>query len=276
MNLNHAQEAALHIQNVHPNFKPRVAIICGSGLGSLAEQLTDAKSISYQDLPGFPVSSVVGHAGQMVLGKLNNCPVVCMQGRPHVYEGVSDDAIKTYVRTLKLIGVEIFFATNASGSLREEVGPGSLVAINDHIHFQGRNPLLGPNEDEFGERFFPLDNTYDPALREVLHGCAKQLDLKLPEGVYISVLGPNYETAAEIRAFKMWGADVIGMSTIPEILVTKHCGMRCLIVSTITNYATGLTKVSHSHDAVVAAAQQASIQLIELIKSFCERIHDGI
>lgn len=262
------EQAAEIIRQAKPDFKPQVAIVLGSGLGRLAEQITDATSIAYHDIPGYPVSTVVGHSGQMILGYLESVPVVCLQGRPHRYEGTEAAVFKTFVRTLKLLGCEIFLATNASGSLRKEVGPGSLVLIKDHINMQGFNPLIGENQEEFGERFFPLDNSYDFKLREQFQTAAKQLGIALNEGVYLSVLGPNYETAAEIRAFQALGADVVGMSTVPEVLVARHCGLRVAVLSTITNLGTGLTTVSHSHEAVCKAADLATDKLCQLISKF--------
>ena len=249
-----------------PDFKPTIGVVLGSGLGHLAEELEHATSISYESLPGFPKVSVHGHSGQLVLGEFNGVGVVFLQGRAHSYEGYNHEAVKTYVRTLKLLGCQYFLATNASGSLREDVPPGELMLITDHINFQPDNPLVGPNDDEFGPRFFPLDNAYDGAMREQIKKVAKDEEITLHEGVYISVLGPNYETAAEIRAFRNMGADAVGMSTVPEVLVANHCGMKVAVIATITNYATGLATTSHSHEAVVATANEASIKLSRLIK----------
>lgn len=263
-----AHIAAAQIKKQYPDFKPVLGIVLGSGLGSFAEQLEDSISISYQQLPGFPQMTVHGHGGNLVLGRLNGVDIVCLQGRAHTYEGVGYEIVKTYVRTLKLLGCEYFFATNASGSLREDVGPGELMLIKDHINLQPSNPLVGPNDEAFGTRFFPLDNAYDLATRQLLLKIAQQEDINLHQGVYLSVLGPNYETAAEIKAFRILGADAVGMSTVPEVLVANHCGMKVAVIAIITNYATGLATSSHSHEAVVLMAAQAAEKLNQLLTCF--------
>ena len=261
--------AAEYIKKNHPTFKPRIGIVLGSGLGQFADELKDAVSINYEDLPGFPKTTVKGHGGKLILGYSNGVGVVCLQGRAHTYEGIEHyETVKTYVRTLKVLGCEYFIATNASGSLREDVGPGELMLISDHINFQPSNPLIGPNDDEFGPRFYPLDNAYDLSMRSKFITIAKNNKINLNEGVYISVLGPHYETAAEIRAFKILGADAVGMSTVPEVLVANHCGMKVAVIAMITNYATGLSTTSHSHDAVVHTASSAAIKLNALLKHY--------
>ncbi len=264
-----AHLAAAHIKQQHSSFKPTIGIVLGSGLGSFAEQLENPVTISYEELPGFPKITVHGHGGNLVLGQLNGVGVVCLQGRAHTYEGIHNyETVKTYVRTLKLLGCEYFLATNASGSMREDVGPGELMLITDHINLQPSNPMVGLNDDEFGPRFFALDNAYDQGLREQLLKLAHIENINLHQGVYLSVLGPNYETAAEIRAFRILGADAVGMSTVPEVLVANHCGMKVAVIATITNYATGLSHTSHSHEAVVLMANHAAEKLNVLVKQF--------
>ncbi|NCX96632.1 MAG: purine-nucleoside phosphorylase [Chitinophagia bacterium] len=264
----HAHQVCTIIQKQFPDFKPKIGVILGSGLGSFAEQLTDNKKISYATLPGFPSCDVKGHAGTLSLGYLGNTGVVCMQGRAHSYEGMQNEVVKTYVRTFKLLGCEQLLIVNAAGSLREDVAPGELVLINDHINLQPTNPLVGKNDEEFGPRFFPLDKAYDLDMRKKLQSIASQNSINLHEGVYIATLGPNYETAAEIRAFKVLGADVVGMSTVPEVLVASHCGLKVAVISTITNFATGLTTISHSHDEVVKTAAKAASKLNILLSEF--------
>jgi len=268
MNPTPAHLAATKIKERFPSFKPTIGVVLGSGLGSFGDQLQDATSISYDELPGFPKLTVHGHSGNLVLGHLGGVNVICLQGRAHSYEGPNHDTVKTYVRTLKLLGCDYFFATNASGSLREDVGPGELMLITDHINLQPGNPLIGPNDEEFGPRFVPLDNAYDHGMRETLIALAHQENITLTRGIYLAVIGPNYETAAEIRAFRTMGADAVGMSTVPEVLVANHCGMKVAVISTITNYATGLSSVSHSHESVVETATQASEKLNRLVKQF--------
>lgn len=257
------------------DFTPSIGIVLGSGLGSFAEQLDEAQTISYDDLPGFPKITVKGHGCNLVIGRLSGVGVVCLQGRAHTYEGASYEVVKTYVRTLKLLGCDYFLATNASGSLREDIGPGELMLITDHINMQPGNPLVGPNDDEFGPRFPPLDNAYDRGMREKLLMLAHKEDIALHQGIYLSVLGPNYETAAEIRAFRILGADAVGMSTVPEVLVANHCGMKVAVISVITNHATGLSYSSHSHEAVVLMASQAAIKLNRLVKRFVAELTCG-
>ncbi|KTD50789.1 purine-nucleoside phosphorylase [Legionella quateirensis] len=269
LNKTHAHLAADRIQSLLPSFNPTVGVILGSGLGQFAEELEDAVVINYKDLPGFPNTTVQGHGGKLILGYCGGIAVVCLQGRAHTYEGLEHyDTVKTYVRTLKLLGCSHFIATNASGSLREDVGPGELMLITDHINLQPSNPLIGPNDDDFGPRFYPLDNAYDKVMQEDLLSTAQKHSIKLNQGVYISVLGPHYETAAEIRAFKILGADAVGMSTVPEVLVANHCGMKVAVIAMITNYATGLSKTSHNHQAVVEMASSAAVKLNTLLKHY--------
>jgi xanthosine phosphorylase len=251
-----------------PNFQATLGIVLGSGLGRFADQLDNAISISYSELPGFPKLTVPGHSGHLILGYLNEIGVVCLQGRPHSYEGTDQETVKTYVRTLRLLGCEYFLATNSSGSLLENIGPGELMLISDHINMQPSNPLIGPNDDEFGPRFIPLDNAYDQGMRARLLQIAHEENIPLHQGVYLAVLGPNYETAAEIRAFRILGADAVGMSTVPEVLVANHCGMKVAVLAIITNYATGLAKTSHSHESVVLTAAAASEKVNRLLKRF--------
>ncbi|MBA2656145.1 MAG: purine-nucleoside phosphorylase [Tatlockia sp.] len=263
-----AHLAAEKIKELSSNFEPRLGIVLGSGLGSFAEQLENAITINYEEIPGFPKMTVKGHGGNLVLGYLNGMAIACLQGRAHSYEGCNHETVKTYVRTLHLLGCENFIATNASGSLHGDIGPGELMLIRDHINLQPGNPLTGPNDDEFGPRFFPLDNAYDKGLCKKLLQTAQKEQITLHQGVYLAVLGPHYETAAEIRAFRIWGADAVGMSTVPEVLVANHCGMKVAVISIITNYATGLTQISHDHGAVVEMAAQAADKLVRLIKQF--------
>lgn len=267
-NTTSAHLAAALIKQRLPHFKPKIGIILGSGLGGFVEQLNDAIFIDYEELPGFPKTTVQGHGGKMALGYLAGIGVICLQGRAHSYEGGNHDAVKTYVRTLKLAGCDYFLATNASGSLHQDVPPGELMLITDHINMQPGNPLVGCNDDEFGPRFLALDNAYDRSMREKLLRVAHKENISLNQGVYIAVLGPNYETAAEIRAFRILGADAVGMSTVPEVLVANHCGMKVAVIATITNFATGLDSTSHSHESVVLIASRAVEKLNRLLKQF--------
>ncbi len=266
--LSQAHLAAQIIQKQRPEFKPKLAIVLGSGLGGFADHLENKTSIDYDSLPGFPKVTVQGHTGNLVLGRLNGIDLICLQGRSHFYEGLGFDAVKTYVRTMKLLGCDYFMATNASGSLRADVGPGELMLITDHINLQPSNPLIGPNDDEFGPRFPPLDDAYDKTMRDSLLTLAHEEDITLHQGVYLAVSGPSYETSAEIRAFRTLGADAVGMSTVPEVLVANHCGLKTAVIAIITNYATGLATTSHNHEAVVAMAASAAKKLSRLIQQF--------
>ena len=266
---NYAHLAKDYIHKLLPSFKPTIGIVLGSGLGQFADELEDSTVISYEELPGFPKTTVQGHGGKLILGYWNGIGVVCLQGRAHTYEGLENyETVKNYVRTLKLLGCTYFIATNASGSLREDVGPGELMLITDHINLQPSNPLIGPNDDEFGPRFYPLDNAYDKTMRTDLLSIAQKNSIALNQGIYISVLGPHYETAAEIKAFKIMGADAVGMSTVPEVLVANHCGLKVAVIAMITNYATGLSKTSHSHEEVVKMASGAAVKLNTLLKQY--------
>lgn len=260
-----ADQAAALITMQYANYHPQVGIVLGSGLGGFVEYLERPVVIPYKELPGFPEASVHGHAGNLVLGTYAGVDVACLQGRAHYYEGDHSETVKTYVRTLQRLGCQYFIATNAVGSLNPEAKPGELMLITDHINFQGCNPLIGPNDDTFGPRFFPVDAAYNLSLREQFLSTASALQIPLHQGVYCAVLGPNYETAAEIRAFRLLGADVVGMSTVPEVLVAQHCGMKIAVISTITNFATGLNTTAHDHLEVVKVAAEGGKNLNKLL-----------
>lgn len=253
-------------------FKPKIAIILGSGLANFAEKIQDRFSIPYHELPGFPVSRVEGHPGQLILGTLNGVPVVCCQGRVHAYEGMQGKDFKLFIRTLKCLGCNSVLMTNTTGSLRKDFQPGQLVLISDHINFQPNNPLVGPNENEFGPRFFSMDEAYDKKLRQILQETAKQLDILLPEGIYFSILGPSFETPAEIRAFRILGADVIGMSTVPEVIVARHCDLKVAVISVVTNLAAGLSQKHITHEGTLQFAEKASENLGRLLESAIKQL----
>jgi xanthosine phosphorylase len=259
------EAAAAVIAARAPGFRPRVGLILGSGLGGIAEAITNPVVIPYGDLPGFHVSTVAGHAGRLVLGELAGVPVACLQGRAHVYEGVEPAALRAPVRALRAAGAELLLITSASGSLREEVGPGRLMLVTDHINMLGFNPLTGPNDDDVGPRFPSLRDAYDPELRDRLRAAA---DVPLAEGVYLAAAGPSFETPAEIRAFRTLGADAVGMSTVPETIVARHCGLRVAAVTTITNFAEGMSAEALSHEQTLRAAESAAGDLQRLIVRF--------
>lgn len=250
------------------DLQPELAIICGSGLGPLAGQLECPVKIAYEDIPGFPLCPVAGHAGEVVIGRLHGRCVMCLVGRAHLYEGGNVATIRTFVRTIKALGVSAMFVTSAVGSLRPEVGPGELVLITDHINFQFSNPLLGCNEETFGPRFIGLEDCYHPQLRQQLMDASQNIDGNLYPGVFLGTIGPSFETPAEIRAFSMLGGDVVGMSVIPEMIVAKHCGLPAAAVSVVTNLAAGLSEQNLSHEITLEGAAQGTERMIQLTQQF--------
>jgi xanthosine phosphorylase len=265
-------EAADLIRARKPGFEPRVAMILGSGLGVLAEQMGDAVAIGFDQLPGFPISTVHGHAGELVLGTLAGVPVACMKGRGHFYEGYGMGVMTSAIRTLKLLGCETLFVTNAAGSLRPEVDAGSLVALTDHINMLPGTPLVGPNDDRFGPRFFSMANAYDSDLRDLVKASAAAKGITLHEGVFVAYPGPNFETAAEIRMMARLGADVVGMSVVPEVVSARHCGLKVACVSVITNLAEGMSPFPLSHEQTLKYAAIGAKDLVMLILAFLERV----
>jgi xanthosine phosphorylase len=262
-------DAAAAIRARAPGFAPRLGLVLGSGLGPLADGIASAIALSYTDIPGFPRPAVDGHAGSLVLGTLGGLPVACLQGRVHLYEGQGATPVKMLVRTVKLLGCEGLLLTNAAGSLRPDMGAGSLMAIADHINMQSMNPLAGPNDDEFGPRFPPMDGAYDADLRARLRAAAGRAGVALAEGIYAAILGPSFETPAEIRALGRLGADAVGMSTVPEVIVARHCGLRVAAISVITNLAAGMGD-SLSHEQTLREAAGAAARLKAVVAAFCE------
>jgi xanthosine phosphorylase len=247
---------------------PRLGIVLGSGLGGLADLLADAVAIPYAEIPGFPTSTVPGHAGRFLVGELDGVTVACMQGRFHLYEGHPPATIRLPIRTFAALGVEALLLTNAAGSLRAEARPGSLMLITDHLNFMWTNPLVGPNDDAWGERFVSLEDAYDPELRSRLLGFAADLGIRLHEGVYCGLLGPLFETPAEIRAYRAMGADAVGMSTVPEVIVARHAGLRVVAISAITNLAVGMSDVPIDHEQTLRGAAIAAADLTRLVRAF--------
>jgi xanthosine phosphorylase len=230
----------------------------------------DPEVIGYEALPGFPRTSVEGHEGRAVLGRIRDVPVAVLQGRAHLYEGGDLERLRTPVRALCAAGAEILVLTNAAGSLRADLGPGRLMLISDHINMTGVNVLAGPNADELGPRFPSLRDAYDPELRERLRVAAAELGIELAEGVYLAVLGPTFETPAEIRAYAKLGADAVGMSTVHETAVARHVGLKVAAVSAITNLAEGMSEEPLSHEQTLRDAQRAADALAPLLVRFVE------
>jgi xanthosine phosphorylase len=252
-----------------PNFSPRAAMILGSGLGAFADNLDNKVVIPYEDLDGFPVSTVVGHSGELVLGSLHGIEIVCMKGRGHFYEHQSMKVMTTPVRTFKRLGCELLLVTNAAGSLRpERIGVGSLVIFSDHINTMPGTPMTGANDDSYGPRFFSLANAYDKDLRAEALNVAKAAGIAVNQGVFVSYSGPCFETAAEIRMMQIIGGDVVGMSVVPEVISAAHCGLPVLAVCAITNMAEGLGDVQLSHEQTLTSAKLAEADFIRLIERF--------
>jgi xanthosine phosphorylase len=250
------------------NFIPRVGLILGSGLSSLAEQIVNPVSIPYQAIPGLHMGGIQGHASLLVLGYLNDVPVICLRGRIHLYEGVPYDPIRTLVRIVKKMGASTFVITCAAGSLRPEVGAGELMMITDHINMHPGNPLVGSNDETIGPRFVGMEDAYDPNLQEIMASAADRLHIPLHRGVYLSTLGPSFETPAEIRAFRTLGADAVGMSVVPEVILARHCGLRVVCVAAITNLAAGMSKEKITHEGTLHFGELAARKLIKLIPAF--------
>ena len=254
-------------------YRPQTAVILGSGLGSVGEQIAEADYIPYEDVPGFPASHVAGHADRFVFGKLDGKEIVLMQGRYHYYEGLTMREVCFPVYVLRQLGVRTIVITNACGGINEEFAPGDLMLINDHINLTGANPLIGANDERFGPRFPDMTEVYDKELRTLAYERAEQLGVTLRQGVYAFFSGPCYETAAEIRANKALGADAVGMSTVPEATAAKYLGMRILGISCITNMAAGITGQALSEQEVLDNAALASENSCALVKEFVKRIY---
>jgi len=257
------------IKQHKPNFEPKAAFILGSGLGVIADELQDKVVIPYESLAGFPVSTVQGHSGELVLGTMNGVDVICMKGRGHFYEHQTMKVMTTPVRVFKRLGCEFLLVTNAAGSLRpDRIDVGSLVAFSDHINTMPESPMCGPNDEEYGPRFFSLANAYDKTLRAEALTVASQNNITLNEGVFVSYTGPNFETPAEIRMMQIIGGDVVGMSVVPEVISAAHCGLPVLAICAITNMAEGLGDVDLSHEQTLKCAKLAEGNFITLINEF--------
>ena len=249
--------------------QPTVALILGSGLGDLAREVRDATAIPYEEIPHFARSTVAGHAGRLILGTLAGVPVVVMQGRFHFYEGYSPQVLTLPVRVMSALGAHTLLVTNAAGGINPAYRPGDFMLITDHINLPGlagANPLLGPNEERFGERFTPLAKAYDANLRSLARAVGAAMpDLTLHEGVYAMVSGPSFETGAELRFLGAVGTDAVGMSTAPEVVVARHMGMKVLGISLITNAATGAESENVNHEEVLSTADAARERFVALV-----------
>ena len=254
-----------------PGFSAKLGIVASSGLSDFSTLLTRAVVIPYQEIPGVVAGSVAGHASKLVMGYLGDIPIVCLQGRLHRYEGAPYRSMQVLINLVKGLGADSIIITNVSGSLRASVGPGELVAINDHINFSFNSPLMGKNDDSVGPRFVSMTNTYDVQMNHVLKEIAHAQGFYLHEGVYVGVSGPHFETPAEIRMFQLLGGDVIGMSTIPDVLFAKHCGLKIAVLSAIVNLGAGMNageELSHEHtlDESAKCAKRLTNLIVEYIK----------
>ncbi|MFI3242159.1 MAG: purine-nucleoside phosphorylase [Alphaproteobacteria bacterium] len=258
----------ISIKNKIIGYNPSKLIILGSGLGAVAEALTDCKIIPYSEIDGFPDSTVTGHKGQLVVGRLNGVDILCMQGRVHLYEGYKVSIIDDIIKSFYDAGIRELIVTNAAGSLNVDMPAGSIMLINDHINFAGFNPLIGRNKDEYGPRFVDMSDAYNLELLTKVKSIAKKENIEVFEGVYLFVSGPTFETKAEIRAFKVLGADAVGMSTVPEVISAVHCGMKVLGISAITNLGTGLQSSPLSHQETLDVGSMASKKIVKLIKAY--------
>lgn len=267
-----AAEAARFIGAKIGGRKPRVAVVLGSGLGGVADAVEDAIEIPYGDIPFFPVSTVEGHAGKLIAGSIGGVDVVLMKGRFHFYEGYSMKEVTLPIRVFSLMGVRSLVLTNAAGGAAPDLKPGDLMLITDHINLMGDNPLMGANEERFGPRFPDMTDIYTPAYREVARSAAAEINLRLKEGVYLALRGPCYETPAEVRMFAQLGGAALGMSTVPEATVARHCGMSILAFSCITNSAAGMSGQEINHSEVMDIGAVAGRRLAELIVRVIPRL----
>ncbi len=252
--------------------RPEIALVLGSGLGAFADEFAGAAKIPYAQIPHFPQSTAIGHAGKLVIGKVGAIPVAGMQGRVHLYEGYSPKEVAFPIRVFARMGVKAVILTNAAGGIKREFVQGRLVVISDHINLQGVNPLMGPNDERFGLRFHDMTSAYDKRFREMTVGEGNRMGIGLFEGVYAGLLGPSYETPAEIRFLRGIGADLVGMSTVPEVIVARHSGIRVLGISCVTNAAAGILDQPLNHIEVLETAERVKGQFIGLLKGIAEAI----
>ncbi|ACY49045.1 purine-nucleoside phosphorylase [Rhodothermus marinus] len=265
------EEAAAYIRE-RTQLRPRLGIILGTGLGELAREIEAETTLSYDNIPHFPLSTVESHHGRLIVGHLSGVPVYALQGRFHLYEGYTPRQVTFPVRVLATLGIDTLFISNAAGGMNPLFRRGDLMLITDHINLQGQNPLVGPNVDEWGPRFPDMSEPYDPELRRLAEEKALELGIKLQQGVYVAVLGPNLETKAEYRFLRLIGADAVGMSTVPEVIVARHMNLRVMAISVITDECFPDALEPLSLEAVLAAAAEAEPCLTRLMKAVVEAV----
>jgi purine-nucleoside phosphorylase len=260
-------EAAARFLLKQTKLRPKIALVLGSGLGAFADEFASAVRIPYAKIPNFPRSTAIGHAGQLVIGKVDGIEVAAMQGRVHLYEGYSVKDVAFPIRVFAGMGVKAVILTNAAGGIKKEFTQGRLVVLSDHINLQGVNPLSGPNDENFGARFPDMSRAYDKRFRELTLAEGRRLGIALGEGVYAALAGPSYETPAEIRYLKTIGADLVGMSTVPEVIAARHSGIRVLGISCVTNAAAGILDQPLDHNEVLQMAERVKGQFIALLRA---------
>ena len=267
----HAAEAAGFIRK-QIRVEPQIELVLGSGLGAFADELQDACVIPYSEIPHFPRSSAIGHAGKLVVGKVSDVPVAVMAGRVHYYEGYSMQRVTFPMRVFSRLGIQAALLTNAAGGINLQLQQGCLVVMRDHINLQGSNPLIGPNDERFGERFIDMTEAYDSNFRAMALEEGRRLGINICDGVYVAVPGPSYETPAEIRFLRTIGADVVGMSTVPEVIVARHCRMKILAISCVTNMAAGVLNQPINHAEVLETGERVRTSFVALLKALIPRM----
>ncbi len=265
------EETLNYLRNEIHDFKPEIGVILGSGLGVFCNNLKGI-SIKYKDIPNFATSKVSGHKGELLYCKVEDKNCAIMQGRFHYYEGISLQDCTFPIKVLKLAGIKTLIITNAAGGINKEFNVGDIMMLKDHINFMGANPLMGKNNENLGERFPDMSNVYDANLRKKAKKCAKELNIDIKEGIYIATTGPSYETAAEINAYRILGADAVGMSSVPEAIVSNYLKINTLAFSLITNHATGVSKNALSHQEVLETGKKAGLKLSSLIKKIISKL----
>src|SRR5271167_1331842 len=269
-------EAAAQFVLARTSLRPRIALLLGTGLGGFADELRDADRISYGDIPFSPVSTALGHAGKLVIGKLEDIPLAVMQGRVHLYEGYSPQQVGFPVRVLRLMGVKAIILTNAAGGINPSYRQEALVVVRDHINLQGASPLIGPNDDRFGTRFPNMTDAYNGQFRQFALEEGKRLGGDVFEGVYAAVAGPSFETPAEIQFLRTIGADLVGMSTVPEVIVARHMGMEVLAISMVANMAAGMTGEKITHNEVLETGERVRGKFLALLRAIVHRLEENL
>ena len=269
--LNRAESAAKFLLSQTPLF-PKIGLVLGSGLGAFAEELSEPVRIPYENIPFFPRSTAEGHAGQMVVGRVGDIPVAAMQGRVHLYEGYSAQEVAFPIRVLCQMGIHALILTNAAGGINPQYKSGSLVVITDHMNLQGQNPLVGANDERLGPRFPDMTEAYWKPYRAMAIAAGSQMGKPVYQGIYAGLLGPSYETPAEIRYLRTIGADLVGMSTIPEVVVARHMGLKVLAISCVTNAAAGILDQPISHDEVLQTGERVKQDFVALLRAVLPQI----